>query len=198
MEISGKKIVLEVEYDYEEFKRIYIDAPLRTPIFAGLASNPSNILIVVSISLVILYLYGQFSIFSFIATFLLVMFSIAVLMRLAALVFFKTFEFLAANHFESKGEPMPLHKKFVFDEQGIKIRSGKNKKEFKWSEILIAAEKEIKWAEILKATENEKGLFIFYDKYSLYFIPKRVFDVYEELSRLKSFIRDRISSRAEF
>lgn len=185
MEISDKKIVLEVEYDYEEFKRIYIDNPLRTPIFAGIANNASNILFVTSITFIVFYLYGQFSIFSFIATFLLVMFSIALLSRLAALAFFKIFEFLAVNHFETKGEPMPLCKKFVFDEQGIKTRFGKIKKEIKWSEIL-------------KVTESEKGLFIFYDRYSLDFIPKRVFDVYEELSRLKSFIRDRIGSRAEF
>ena len=102
-----------------------------------------------------------------------------------ALLFARIFVYAAAIHHKSEGKPITLHKKFLFEDQGIETTFGKNIKKIKWSEIV-------------KATEDDKGLFIFYNNYLLDFIPKKTFDAYEELSLLKNFIRDKIGNKAEF
>lgn len=185
MEVSDEKITLEVDYDYEEFKRIYLDSLNRIPIFAGIVNKPSNILIAVTISLITLYFYGQFSISLLLTTLLFISILLACISRIVAFIFKKLFEFSAKRYHESEGKQLTLHKKFVFENDGIEVTFGETIKK-------------INWAKIVKATENETGLFIFYNNYLVEYIPKRVFDVYGELSRLKSFIRDKISYRAEF
>jgi len=42
MEISEEKITLEVEYEYEEFKRAYFDSLNKIPIFAAIINRPKN------------------------------------------------------------------------------------------------------------------------------------------------------------
>ena len=185
MEISDERITIEAEYDYEEFKRIYLDSLDRVPVFAGILNNPSYILITVTISLVSLYFYGRFSIPLFLTALVFINVLLAFIARTVVFAFKKWFELWAKRRHNSEGEQFALHKKFVFENQGIEVTFGKTVKK-------------INWAEIVKATENDSGLFIFYNNYLAEYIPKKVFDVYEELSRLKSFIRDRIGDRAEF
>lgn len=185
MEISDERITLEVEYDYEEFKRIYFDSLNKTPIFAGILDNPSYILITVTISLVSLYFYGRFSIPLFLTALVFINILLAFIARTAAFAFKKWFELWAEHNYKSEDGRIILHKKFVFESDGIEVTFGENVKK-------------INWAEIVKAAETDAGLFIFYNNHSAEYIPKRVFDVYEELSRLKSFIRDRINDRADF
>jgi hypothetical protein len=185
MEISDERISVEVEYDYEEFKRIYFDSSNKTPIFAGILNNPSYILIIVTISLVGLYFYGRFSIPLFLTALVFINILLAFIARTAVFAFRKWFELWAKHYYKSEDEHFTLHKKFVFENDGIEVTFG-------------GTVKKINWAKIVKATENDAGLLIYYDRYLKEYIPKRVFDVYEELSRLKSFIRDRIGDRAEF
>ncbi len=71
MKISDEKITLEVEYEYEEFKRAYFDSLNKIPIFAAIINRPSNIVIIVAISLIVLYFYDQFSISLLLITLLL-------------------------------------------------------------------------------------------------------------------------------
>lgn len=185
MEISDEKIILEVDYDYEEFKRIYIDSHNRVPIFAGILNDPSYYLITVTISLVSLYFYGRFSISLFLTALVFVNILLAFIARTAAFAFKKWFELWVKHNHKSVDGQITLRKKFVFENDGIEVTFGESVKK-------------INWAEIVKAAETDAGLFIFYNNHSAEYIPKRVFEVYEELSQLKSFIRDRVGNRAEF
>jgi len=185
MEISDKKITLEVEYDYEEFKRIYLDSLDRIPIFAGIVNNPSNILIAVTVSLIILYFFGQFSVSLLLTTLIFTSILLAVISRIAVFIFKKWFEFSAKQYHKSEDKQLTLHRKFVFKDDEIEVTFGNTIKK-------------INWAQIVNATESDAGLFFVYNNYLVEYIPKRVFDVYEDLSRLKSFIKNRIGNRAEF
>jgi hypothetical protein len=185
MENSDEKIVLEVEYEYEEFKRVYLDSLNKIPIYAGIVSNSSNILIIVTISFIALYLYGQFSIFLLLCALLIASVFLAGTSRMAALIFKKWFEFSAKDYHRSERWRLALHKKFVFEDDGIEVIYGETIKK-------------ISWAEIAKAAENDRGLFIFYGNHLIEYIPKRIFDVYGEWSRLKSFIEYRLGDKAEF
>jgi hypothetical protein len=185
MKISDERITVEVEYDYEEFKRIYFDSLNKTPIFAGILNNPSNILIIVIISLVSLYFYGRFSIPLFLTALVFTNIILDFIARTTAFAFRKWFELWAKHYYKSEDGQITLQKKFVFENDGIEVTFG-------------GTVKKINWAKIVKATETDAGLFIYYDRYLKDYIPKRVFDVYEELSHLKSFIRDRIGDRAKF
>ena len=190
--MKKKKVILEVEYDFEEYKQVYLDSLSRIPIFAGVFKYPLNIVLTVAISLVILYFYGQFSIPVFLIAFSFINVFLASFSRIAGVIFKKWLEILAKHHFQTEGEPLVLRKTFIFADVGIQVISGKNpiKTDFNG--------KIVDWFAVDKAVENEKGIFIFYDKYLLEFIPKRAFDVYEESSSLKSFIREKIGDRAEF
>lgn len=128
MEISEEKITLEVEYEYEKFKRAYFDSLKKIPTFAAIINRPSNIVIIVAISLVFLYFYSQFSISLLLITLLSTTIILAGVSRMMASVFKKWFELSAKYYYQSEGKQLNLHRTFVFENNGIEVIFGKTVK----------------------------------------------------------------------